>query len=83
MELKHGPTKEEISNLKFKRSIYSSKTINKGEYLSQKNIKIIRPSYGLEPKYFKEIIGKKTIKNIDFATPIKWHHIKKLKKNNN
>ena len=81
--IKYGPTKEEISNLKFKRSIYSSKTINKGDYLSEKNIKIIRPSYGLEPKYFKKILGKKIIKNIDFASPLKWHHIKNLKKKNN
>ena len=80
MELKYGPTKEEISNLKFKRSIYSSKTINKGEYLSQKNIKIIRPSYGLEPKYFPSILGKKVNKNIKFASPIQWSHIKNSKK---
>ena len=71
-----GPTEEEKLYLKFRRSIYASKEIKKGEVLSEKNIKIIRPGYGLEPKYFKNIIGKKAKMKIDYATAIKWKHIK-------
>lgn len=76
----YGPTHDEKLSLKFRRSIYSSKFIKKGEYLSNKNIKIIRPSYGLEPKYFPSILGKKVNKNIKFASPIQWSHIKNSKK---
>ena len=54
-----GPTKKELKNIKYRRSIYYSKDIRKGEKISKKNIKVIRPSLGLHPKYFDIILGKK------------------------
>jgi len=63
-------TLDETKNKIFRRSIYSIKDIKKGEKFSKDNIKVIRPGYGLEPKYYEEIIGKKAIEDIDKATPI-------------
>ena len=54
----YGCTKNEKPYLKFKRSIYSSKKIKKGDRFNEDNIKVVRPGYGLEPKFFKKIIGK-------------------------
>jgi len=51
-------------NMTNKRSIYVSKTINKSEKISADNIKIVRPYYGLHPKYFYKILGKKVKKQI-------------------
>ena len=55
----------------FKRSIYASKDIKKGEKFTKDNIKIIRPSFGLEPKFRDILIGK--IANVDIkkGDPIK------------
>ena len=61
----------EESNIKFRRSIYAIKKINKGDIFCDSNIKRIRPGYGLEPKYFEEIIGKTATRDIEEASPIK------------
>ena len=55
---------------KYRRSIYSSKIIEKGEYFTKNNIKVIRPGYGLEPKYFYYLLGKKAKRKINFGQPI-------------
>jgi N-acetylneuraminate synthase/pseudaminic acid synthase len=51
-------------SLNGRRSIYISKAIKKGEQLSANNIKCIRPSHGLEPKYYATVLGKKVIKDL-------------------
>ena len=73
----YGATKNETPNLQFRRSIYASKNIKKGEKFDKFNIKIIRPSYGLEPKYYNFLLGKKSLSNIKFANPIKIKDVKK------
>lgn len=52
------------------RSIFAIKDIKKGEKLTEKNIKIIRPGFGLHPKYYNDIIGKSAKHNIKYGTPI-------------
>ena len=66
-----GPTKNEKIFKKYRRSIYVSKNIKKGEIFSNNNIKVIRPSLGLHPKYFTDIIGKISKKNINKGEPFK------------
>ena len=46
-------------NIRGRRSLYVSKNIIKGEKLSEHNIKSVRPSFGLHPKYYEEVLGKK------------------------
>ena len=66
-----GPTSSEKKYTKFRRSIYISKQIKKGEKFSKDNLKVIRPAYGLHPKYFDRVIGKVSKKNIHAGTPLK------------
>ncbi len=73
----YGVTKSEKKSLIFKRSIYTSKKIKKGELLSKKNIKVIRPNLGLHPKYYEKILGKKVLKDLDRATALKKSHFTK------
>lgn len=73
----YGVSKSEKKSLIFKRSIYAFKEIKKGEKFSRNNIKIVRPSYGIAPKYFDKILGKKSLKYIKEATPIKKNYYKK------
>ena len=51
--------------------------IKKGEKFTHNNIKIIRPGFGLEPKDYKKIIGKKSYSNIKFGYPIQKKHLRK------
>tara|TARA_Y100001970_G_scaffold53704_1_gene68071 strand:+ start:12116 stop:13159 length:1044 start_codon:yes stop_codon:yes gene_type:complete len=72
----YGISKSERSSIIFKRSIYASKNIKAGEIFTKNNIKVIRPNLGLNPKYFKKILGKKAKKNITIATPMKINYFK-------
>ena len=63
--------KNEMENLRFRRSIYSIKNIKKGDIFSEQNIKCIRPSNGLDPKFFFKILNKKAKINIKKGTPLK------------
>jgi len=67
----YGISKSEKKSLVFKRSIYASRDIKKGEKFSKKNIKIVRPNFGISPIYYDEILGKKSLKNIKKATALK------------
>jgi len=60
----------------FSRSLFVVKDIEEGETFTHENIRSIRPSNGLAPKYLPEIIGKKALKKIEFGTPLAWEFIK-------
>ena len=73
---KLGPSKGEKTNLKFRRSIYAVKNINKGEKLTKSNIRCIRPGFGLQTKYFDSVLGRVSKKNIKFGTALKLKMLK-------
>ena len=60
-----------------KRSIYTSVKIKKGDIFTKNNIKVVRPCYGLDPKYYNYILGKKCSRDLSPATRIKLVYIKK------
>ncbi|MEC2310013.1 pseudaminic acid synthase [Bacillus atrophaeus] len=74
-QITYGPTDKEKASLKFRRSIYVKKDIKAGEIFTKENIKVVRPGYGLEPKYFDLIIGRTAKKHISAGTPLGWDSI--------
>ncbi|KXO13750.1 N-acetylneuraminate synthase [Moritella sp. JT01] len=52
-------TPAEQGNVKFRRSLYVVKDIAAGELLTADNVRSIRPGFGLEPKYYEQVLGKK------------------------
>ena len=60
----------------FRRSIFVVKDIKRGEKLTKKNIRRIRPGFGLEPKFFDKVLGKKSKKNLYAGNPLKIQEIK-------
>lgn len=58
-------------NRKFARSLYIVKDIKKGEKFTPENIRSIRPSNGLHPKYYEKILGKVATCDLKFGTPMK------------
>lgn len=59
----------------FARSIFAVGDIKKGEVFTEKNVRSIRPGYGLAPKYLKDIIGKPAKKDIKRGTPLTWEMV--------
>lgn len=74
-KVKYGPSDREMANLRFRRSIFCSKDIKKGEMLTRDNIKVIRPSDGLDPSYYDEILGQTAKCDIAFGTPLSFDMI--------
>jgi len=72
-------SKSEYKNRLSRRSIYACKNIQRGEKFSDKNIKIIRPGYGIAPVYFDKIINKKSPYPIKSNLPLKKDLLKKLR----
>ena len=71
-----GATKTEEKFKKYRRSIYVSKNIHKGEKFSKNNLKVIRPAFGLHPKYYEQILGKVSKKKLKAGSPLKKIQIK-------
>lgn len=71
-EISYGPTNAEQASLKDRRTLYVVKDIRAGEALTKENIRAIRPGYGLPPKHFKSVLGKKAKVDIKKGTPLSW-----------
>jgi pseudaminic acid synthase len=54
----------ELANVKFRRSLYFVKDCTKGSVVTESDIKSIRPGFGLHPKYYHSIIGKKLVHDV-------------------
>ena len=53
------------------RSIFYSENITRGNRISLRNIRSVRPGTGLNLFYFNKILGKKVRKNCTFGEPVK------------
>ncbi len=47
--------------------------VKKGEVLSEKNVRAIRPGHGIAPKHLKEVIGGTALADIKRGTPMAWN----------
>ncbi|MFC0562375.1 pseudaminic acid synthase [Halalkalibacter alkalisediminis] len=70
--VQYGVSNEEKGSLQYRRSLYVAKDMNLGETFTKDSIKSIRPGFGLPPKYFDKILGKKAKKAVSKGTPVSW-----------
>ncbi len=75
--VKTGRSESEKGNAQFRRSLYVCKPIKKGEPITRENVRSVRPGFGLAPRYFEEILGGITVKDLDVGTPLSWDSIGK------
>jgi len=57
--------------LKGRKSIFVCKNIKKGEKITSRNIRMVRPSTGLHPKYYHKILGKFARRKLNYGKPLK------------
>jgi pseudaminic acid synthase len=67
----YGVKSSEKGNIKFRRSLYFVEDIKKGEVITYKHIKSIRPGYGLPPKEFTNIVGLRVVKDVSKGSALK------------
>lgn len=65
-------TQKQQDNRCFARSLYVAEDIKQGDIITEKNIRSVRPGYGLHPKYYKQIIGKTINCSLSLGNRITW-----------
>ncbi len=68
----YGRKSSEQASMKFRRSLYFVKDLKAGEIATDKNVKSIRPGFGIPPKFKPEVIGRKVSSDVSAGTPVDW-----------
>lgn len=53
-----------IKGREFSRSLYVAEDMQAGDVITEKNVRSVRPGFGLHPKYLPEILGKKVNRDL-------------------
>lgn len=72
----YGVSERESKSLAFRRSLFVVEDMSKGDLFTEKNVRSIRPGYGLHPRHLKDIFGKRAAEDIERGTPLDWNLIK-------
>jgi N-acetylneuraminate synthase len=68
----YGITEWEESNKVFQRSLIITEDVKAGEVFTPKNLRSIRPGYGLSPEFIGDVIGRTAGRDIERGTPLAW-----------
>ena len=64
-EVKYPTDPTRIKGREFCRSLYVAEYIKAGEVITEKNVRSVRPGYGLHPKFMMSILGKHAVRDIE------------------
>lgn len=70
--IQYGPTAGEAASLMFRRSLFVVSAVKAGERFTPENIRSIRPSAGLSPRYLRDVLGKTATRDIGAGEPLDW-----------
>ncbi|MES2339695.1 MAG: pseudaminic acid synthase [Pseudomonadota bacterium] len=68
----YGGTAAEEASRAFRRSLYIATDIPAGTELTRENLRIVRPGFGLPPKFFDQMLGKRVTRAATAGTPLSW-----------
>ncbi|GAK91045.1 N-acetylneuraminate synthase [Nonlabens ulvanivorans] len=63
-------TDKKLKSREFSRSLYVVEDIKKGERFTAKNVRSIRPGFGLHPKHFNEVLKSNASRDLERGTPL-------------
>jgi pseudaminic acid synthase len=69
-------TEKQLKGKDFSRSLYVVEDVKAGELVSEKNVRSIRPGFGLHPKHWNEVLNKKFNKDFEKGTRLDFGLIK-------
>ncbi|WP_271044169.1 pseudaminic acid synthase [Pseudomonas sp. VB3] len=72
-QVDYGRKSSEQGNIQFRRSLYFTKNLKAGTVITESSIRSVRPGYGLPPKEFNQILGKKVLCDVSANTPVSWN----------
>lgn len=66
---------QESKSLQFRRSLYIAEDMKAGDVLTEQNMRRIRPGFGLAPKYYDTLLGRKVKRDVKRGTPLAWDFV--------
>lgn len=71
-KIDYSLNEKQRKNREFSRSLFVVKDISAGDHFTEENVRSIRPSFGLRPKYLEKVLEKTAKKDIKRGTPLDW-----------
>ena len=71
----YSMTAKRRESRRFSRSLYVAEAVKKGELFTEKNIRSVRPGFGLHPKHLSRILGKRAARGLEKGTALSWEMI--------
>ncbi|MDJ0978398.1 MAG: pseudaminic acid synthase [Erythrobacter sp.] len=68
----YGGTKAEEGSKQFRRSLYVAEDMKQGEAFTPQNLRSVRPGFGLAPKHYDVLLGKRVNRALSKGTPVSW-----------
>ena len=70
--VQYSSTEGEEGNVKFRRSLYVVEDVSRGQAFTPSNVRSIRPGFGLPPKHYEDVLGRKAARNVTRGTALSW-----------
>lgn len=64
-EVKYPTNPDQIKGRTACRSLYVAEDVKAGDEVTEKNVRSVRPGYGLHPKYLNDVLGKRFVKDFE------------------
>lgn len=71
-QIDYGRKSSEQGNVKFRRSLYVVQDIKAGDSLTAESVRSIRPGFGLPPKHYDSLMGRRVTRDVLRGTPLSW-----------
>jgi N-acetylneuraminate synthase len=70
--VQYGPAEAEKASARFRRSLYIASDMKAGDVLTAENLRVVRPGYGLAPKYYDLLLGRRVNRHLKKGTAVEW-----------
>jgi RimJ/RimL family protein N-acetyltransferase len=67
-----GPCADEENSVTFRRSLFVARDVAAGAPLTCDDVRSVRPSHGLAPRYLPEVLGRVAARALKAAEPLSW-----------
>ena len=69
--ISYNLTEKQKKGKDFARSLYIVEDMEAGDIITKENVRSIRPGFGMHPKFFKDVLNKKVVADLEKGTPLK------------